>query len=60
MIMKIGIVDFNPDTTPVVSASLNGLAELIPDSVEYSFLNFKDSIDKYEFDEFDKLITIGA
>ena len=59
-IMKIGIVDFNPDTSSVVSASLNSIAELIPDSVEYSFLNSRNFIDEYEFDEFDSLILTGS
>ena len=55
--MKIGIVDFNPDTSSVVEASLNSIAELIPDNVEYSFLNFKNN---YKFVEFDSLILTGA
>jgi len=55
--MKIGIVDFNPDTSSVVEASLNSIAELIPDSVEYSFLNFNNN---YKFNEFDSLILTGS
>ena len=61
--MKIGIVDFNPDASTIVSASLNSIAELIPDNVEYSFLNFRnfrDFRDNNAFDEFDSLILTGS
>ena len=59
-IMKIGIVDFSPDASPVVSASLNSIAEQIPDSVEYSFLNFRTFKNNNELDEFDSLILTGS
>ena len=55
--MKIGIVDFNFDNSSVVAASLNSLAKLIPDCVEYSFLNFKNN---FSLDEFDSLILTGS
>ena len=59
-IMKIGIIDFNPDTSPVVSASLNSIAELIPGSMKYSFLNFREFKNNFSFDEFDSLILTGS